>query len=391
MTWPKVDYEELSWQSSSEGLSRRAARNTPSTYKSALVPHIADAQVVLDVDFASQIEEATLAVKGFDLGHSHRIVPFTPLLLRSESFASSRIEQLTSSARRILEAELTELAGTNAKLIVANTRQMEEAVGMEGVTTNVLLRMHDVLLRESAPQIAGQLREQPVWIGGHDMYPRDALFVPPHHSHLPSLMEDLEVFAARKDLPVLVHAALAHAQFETIHPFADGNGRTGRALVHVLMRQRGLTSDTSLPLSAGLLSDLDAYFAALGAYRMGNPREIIELFVHAAMEAVERGTWLATELKILQEQWEAEVTARGGALVWRLIPLLLQRPVVTSRIVAEALDTSPVSARNALDALEEAGIVASAMLDKRTRAWRAVEVLALLDEFAARGGRRQAL
>ena len=391
MRWPSVDFEELPWRSSLEGLSRRALRNAPSTYMSAVVPAIAHAQLDLEADMVSQVEDATLAVKEFDLGDAHRILPFTPLLLRSESFASSQIEHLTSSARRILEAELTDLAGTNARLIVANTRQMEEAAAVDGASTSVLLHMHDVLLRESAPEIAGKFREQPVWIGGHDMYPRDALFVPPHQTHIPALMEDLEAFNGRRDLPILVHAALAHAQFETIHPFAGGNGRTGRALVHVMLRQRGLTRETSLPLSAGLLGDLDSYFAALDAYRAGRPGEIIELFVRSALGAVERGTWLATELTILREQWEDELTARGGALVWRLIPLLLQRPVLTSRIVADELGTTPVSARHALNSLEEAGILASAMLDKRTRAWRAVEVLALLDEFAGSGGRRQAL
>ncbi|WP_040420960.1 Fic family protein [Corynebacterium timonense] len=386
MTWPSVNFEELPQRSSLEGLSRRALRNAPSTYRSAVVPAIADAQLDLDADMVSEVEDVTLAVKEFDLYNARH----SPLLLRSESLASSQIEHLTSSARRILEAELTDLAGTNARLIVANTRQMQEAAAMDGASTSVLLHMHDVLLRESAPEIAGKLREQPVWIGGHDMYPRDALFVPPHHTHIPALMEDLEAFNRRRDLPILVHAALAHAQFETIHPFADGNGRTGRALVHVLLRQRGLTRETSLPLSAGLLGDLDSYFAALDAYRAGRPAEIIELFVRSALGAVERGTWLATELTILREEWESMLTARGGALVWRLIPLLLQRPVVTSKIVAEELGASQVSARNALDSLEEAGILASAKLDNRTRAWRAVEVLALLDGFATRTGHRQA-
>ncbi|MCT1664155.1 Fic family protein [Corynebacterium sanguinis] len=390
MVWPSVEYEELPWHSSSRGMSRRTARNAPLTYKSAVVPRIADAQVNLDAETTTLLETATLAVKEFDLSHAHCIVPFTPLLLRSESFASSQIEQLTSSARRILEAELTELAGTNARLIVANTRQMEEAASIEGASTSTLLYMHDVLLRDSAPEIAGVLRQQPVWIGGHDFYPRDALFVPPHHSHLPALMEDLEAFVARRDLPILVHAALAHAQFETIHPFADGNGRTGRALVHVLLRQRGLTRETSLPLSAGLLTEIDSYFTALDSYREGRPQEIIDVFIHSAISAVERGTWLAAELNVLRGEWEGEVSARGDALVWQLIPLLLRRPVVTSRIVAEELNTTPVSARKALDALEGTGILASAMLDKRTRAWRAVEVLDLLDEFAARRGRRQA-
>src|SRR5262249_56504813 len=92
--------------------------------------------------------------------------------------------------------------------------------------------------------------------------PHGAAFVPPHYERVPDAMRDLMSFVRRDDLPVLAHAALAHAQFETIHPFVDGNGRTGRALVHAMLRARGVTRNVTVPVSAGLLTDTDAYFAA---------------------------------------------------------------------------------------------------------------------------------
>nr|WP_268870454.1 Fic family protein [Corynebacterium imitans] len=110
----------------------------------------------------------------------------------------------------------------------------------------MLLAMHSVLLQDSAPEIAGKLREQAVWIGGpDDHHPGGALFVPLHQEHVPALLEDLEAFVARRDVPALAQAAIAHAQLETIRPFADGNGRTGRALVHVLLKSRGLSANVS--------------------------------------------------------------------------------------------------------------------------------------------------
>jgi Fic/DOC family len=95
------------------------------------------------------------------------------------------------------------------------------------------------LLRGSQPEHAGKWRDQPVWIGGGDLSPHNADFVPPHHSRVEPAIADLVRFMDRDDMPPLVQAAIAHAQFETIHPFPDGNGRTGRALVQSLLRGKG--------------------------------------------------------------------------------------------------------------------------------------------------------
>lgn len=227
-----------------------------------------------------------------------------------------------------------------------------------------------------------------MWIGGSDFHPVGALFVPPHHRHFEGLLGDLEEFMNRRDVPILVQAAIAHAQFETIHPFADGNGRTGRALVHVMLRERGLTTAAALPISAGLLGDLDAYFGALDAYRNGDAEPIVDLFAQAALDSVARGQWLAAELDAVRAEWDQMLSARSDALAWQVLNLLAQRPVLTTSMVSAEFDVSAETARNALERLETDGIVVSAQLDKRQRAWRSPEVLDLLDEFAALGGRR---
>ena len=116
--------------------------------------------------------------------------------------------------------------------------------------------------------------------------PHDAMFVPPRHETVPAAIEDLIGFIDRDDLPVLAQAALAHAQFETIHPFPDGNGRTGRALIHAELRNKRLTRNVTVPVSAGLLVDTDAYFEALTAYRLGDTAPIVEQLAAAAFAAV---------------------------------------------------------------------------------------------------------
>lgn len=388
MRWPRVETETLPWSPAPGTYPRRAVKRMPREYEAAVVPMIASQQLTLTEQTHALVERATVEAVRFDTTDAHRVVPFTPLLLRSESTASSRIEQLTSSARKVLEAEATGRGRGNAALIAANTRQMEAAVARARANVDGIVEMHQILLADSAPEIAGVLRGAQVWIGGSDYSPAGAMFVPPHQRHLTELMADLGEFMARDDLPALAQAAIAHAQFETIHPFADGNGRTGRALVHVVLRERGLTTSSALPLSAGLLSDTAAYFAALDAYRGGDVDRIVQLFARAAIDVAERGSWLAAELVAVREEWNEQLTARADALAWRVLDLLLQRPVLTTAAVSTEFGVSAETARNALDRLEADGIVISAQLDKRQRGWRSPDVLALLDEFAEASGRR---
>jgi Fic family protein len=391
--WPNVSYETLPWVSRAP-MSARARNRQPTEYLSAVPPTISQVRDV--VSFLSPgtlalADRATIAATRFDVTQAAAVLPFTPLLLRGESVASSRIEQLTSSARKIMEAELLSVPHGNAGLIAAATTQMSEAVQSSDVPTVESLRtMHRLLLEPSAPDIAGEFRTDPVWIGGSDAHPVDALFVPPAPDRVPELMDDLAAFMTRTDVPTLVLAAVSHAQFETVHPFVDGNGRTGRALMHTLLRHRGVCTNGTLPLAAGLLEDTTTYFAALDAYRTGDIDAIVRLIAHAALRGADLGEWLGRELAELRESWQGRVHARKDAADWRVLDILVRRPVTDVSTVSGELELSAVNARKALERLEEDGILASAQIAKGRRAWRSPEVLELLDEFAERAGRRAA-
>jgi Fic family protein len=173
-----------------------------------------------------------------------------------------------------------------------------------------ILDMHDALLRHVEPDIAGKWRDQQVWIGGSNLGPHGAAYVAPHHRHLPGLIEDLVAFIDRDDIPVLTHAALAHAQFETIHPFADGNGRTGRALMHAMLRGKGLTRNVTVPISAGLLVEIEDYFAALTAYRDGDAEAIVLRVADASYAAVNNGRVLVSDLRAIRDDWQGRIRAR---------------------------------------------------------------------------------
>ena len=212
------------------------------------------------------------------------------------------IENLTSRAKSIALAELGSRDERDATEIVGNVAAMVAALDLaDRLDETAVLAMHEALLVNTAPEIAGRWRTEQVWIGGDSFGPHGAAFVPPHHDSVPTSVADLLTFVRRKDLPALGQVAIAHAQFETIHPFPDGNGRTGRALIHAMLRRHGLTRNLTAPVSAGLLTDTVGYFDALSAYRAGEPAQIVAGLANATFAAVANGRQLVLDLRRIRE------------------------------------------------------------------------------------------
>ena len=385
---PPLSYETLHWTPSLDGgYSRPSRRGVP--YRAAIPPMIAGLHLELPSDVSAAAEDASLAIARFDAELGSELAPFSAVLLRSESAASSRIENLAASARSIAEAELPGARGkANAEQIVANTAAMIAAVELsDRVDADAILAMHAALMVGQSRHTSGRWRTEQVWIGGGNS-PLKAMFVPPRHERVPAAIDDLIAFAARDDIALLTQIAVAHAQFETIHPFTDGNGRTGRALVQSMLRGKGLTRQVTVPVSAGLLSDTDEYFAALTAYREGDLAPIVERFADASERAVANGRQLITQLREIRASWNDRVTARSDSAVWRVADLLTRRPVVNGVLLREELGISTDHPRRHLGPLTEAGIVVEFTDRARNRAWRAPEILDALDDFAERAGRR---
>ena len=339
-SWPAIGHEVYSSTSSYAvgSASRTGLARHRGPYRATVPATIADQSVALPTETLAAADDAANEVSRFDAELGGEIAPFSVVLLRSESAASSQIENLTASARAISEAELGTGLQLNAAQVVGNVAAMSAALALsDRVSARAILDMQAALIERTAPEIAGRWRTEQVWIGGSDLGPHEADFVPPHHRRVPRAVDDLVRFVEREDIPVLAHVALAHAQFETIHPFVDGNGRTGRALVHAMLRGKGLTRNVTVPLSAGLLVDTDRYFDALTAYRAGDPEEIVLRFVDAAFAAVSNGRRLVDDLRAVREGWRERVRARRDAAAWRVAELLLRHPVVNVGFVAEEL------------------------------------------------------
>jgi Fic family protein len=310
------------------------------------------------------------------------------MLLRSEAASSSQIENLTAAPASILKAEYGLGETANSSMILSNQKAMSAAISVSGeMSLESVLSMHRSLMAIIDPIAAGLLRQEPVWIGGTALSPHGAKYIAPEFQEVPHLMGDLVEFAQRTDLPAIVQAALAHAQFETIHPFTDGNGRTGRALVHALLHRLGVTNSVTVPVSAGLLRDTSRYFDALTAYRNGVIEPIINVFADAAFEAINNGRQLAREIQEARMSWQTLIPMRSGAGATKLMENLLEQPILTRSTASEFLGTTPANAQLAIDRLVVAGILTQLGTGKRNRIWQAADVVSALERFAERSRR----
>ncbi|WP_291054198.1 Fic family protein [Herbiconiux sp.] len=390
--WPAVASESVQWRSrlSPDVVTRRAWEEMQLPYQASIVPEIGGASLRLPDAVAAEAGDAAQALVRFDEQVGHVNAPFASLLLRSESASSSQIENLTSGARAIAEAEIGERSTGNAALILSNVTAMQAALDLaDHLDDDSVIAMQRALLGQSRPDITGAYRDEQVWIGGSDHSPHRASFVPPVAERVPAAMRDLLRFTARTDLAVLPFIAVAHAQFETIHPFVDGNGRTGRALVQSLLRHTGVTRHVSVPLSAGLLQQRDRYFEALSRYREGDIVPVVEVFCSAAFAAVGNGRQLADDIADVRDRWLEQLsTVRRGSTAHRLVDLALEHPVLNSRVVEQRLGVPAKTALAALTRLQDAGVLAPGNSRARNRIWVAPLVIAALDAFAARSVRR---
>src|SRR5215471_8729714 len=259
------------------GLARRDQRSCD--YEAYIPDFLTSRKIVLDGDTAADMADAERALAVLDAQASSLIdtEALARILLRAECVASSRIEGLEVGARRLLRAEAAlefgeQSADVTAAEVLGNIDAMASSIQSVGpgepVTIDLLLGFHRRLLRNARPGAqAGRIRTEQNWIGGSDYNPCSAAFIPPPPEYVRDLLEDLCAFCNDDELPAVAQAAMAHAQFETIHPFADGNGRTGRALIHFVLRRRGLATRVLPPISLVLATWANDYIAGLGATR----------------------------------------------------------------------------------------------------------------------------
>jgi Fic family protein len=354
---------------------------------------IATHEFTLDGEAVGAIADATKA-----LGHLNDTRPqLTSLaaiarnLLRAESAASSRIEGVKISHKRLARAAYARAGerrgDSRAAEVLGNVEAMERAIDLgtsaEPFTVADIQDIHRKLLRFTDDrEIAGVLRTKQSWIGGNDYHPVGAPYVGPPHEGVQALVEDLCQFIARTDLAAVAQAAIAHAQFENIHPFVDGNGRTGRALIYTALRRRGEIDNYIPPISLVLGSQPKNYVGGLGNYSRGNVSGWCAQFAHATARAAREAEQLAQSIEELQAEWLKHLgQPRRDAAIRELVGALPGQPIIDVPAAQRITGKSHVAVGNAIAQLEQAGILKKLNERKWGRVWECGELLTLVDAF----------
>ena len=377
--------------------------NAPARYKRAChyESHIPDElgslEFRLDARLAGLVAETENAIGRLNSEGGPALVPLARLLLRTESIASSKVEGLQMGVRELARAEAEVESGgkvgTTAREVLANIDAMslavEEAATVPRFGIAEMCAIHARLMENgSRPQIAGRIRHQQNWIGGNDYNPCGADFVPPPPEELDRLLADLCEAINDESLSPLTQAALIHAQFETIHPFDDGNGRTGRALVHVILRSRRLAPHFLPPISVIFARSRDRYIAGLTAFRGTGLTDWIEQFASATWEANRLASVYIRAVRELQADWIAKLSAhqsapRKGAAAWALIDVLPAHPMISAPVAAASTGRAKAAIYDAINQLEAAGVLEPLSTNRRNRSWEAVGLLPLVAQLEA--------
>jgi Fic family protein len=354
------------------------AQRRGGTYRAFVPEPIENFELSLSGDLADFLEATSVLVRELN-AVSTKLASLEAVarqLLCEESLASSRIEGLALGHRRIALADFDLDRNDDRRTadIVGNIRAMAQAVelgaGARSITPTNLRAVHRTLLRFGEDErIAGKWRASQGWIGG--IAPTHATYVPPPHEEIPALMEDLCAFVNRRDLPALAQAAIAHAQFENAHPFADGNGRVGRCLIHIVLRRRDVAPTFVPPVSLVLAARRKHYFAGLEDFRGDGLYRWIDFFADATGTAALHASKLVVLIEDLQAQWLGSLARppRTDAAVRRVIAILPAHPVLDVPVVMRALDVSERAAGGALNELEAAGVVKLVTKRMRGRVW----------------------
>ncbi len=365
-------------------------------YESFVPGQLATFDEPFSPDLVGVVSDAETAVHRLNAHARPALAPLARLLLRTESIASSKVEGMQVDARDLARAEARlesgGKAGSTAAEILANIDAMELAIdhatGSKAVTLDDMVSIHAALMA-TAPNrhVAGVVRTEQNWIGGNNYNPCGASFVGPPPQDVPQLLADLCAAINEDALPPVIQAGLVHAQFEVIHPFLDGNGRTGRALIHVVLRRRGLTPRYVPPISVVLAGDKGSYIAGLGAFARGEVDAWLTMFSAAtAQSAVLASSYLA-RVDALQDQWRAMLRAaanpRADSVAWALIDVMPAYPMISVPVAVAATARTKAVVNESLLQLEAAGVLTRASRGQRNRTWEATGLLDLLADLEA--------
>ena len=387
--WPAHGRQVMPWRQTHPG--GIIEDRTLSEVTVSLPPHIADLSPTVDLELVAAMEVGIREIVTLDQMHGTDLNALGTLLLRTESVASSKIEHVNATVDEFARALHGNKSNQSATSMVAATAALSQLIHSvedgRDISRENVDRAHQALMAEDPYEssYAGRVRDMQNWIGGSDYSPRKAVYVPPPPSAVEDYLADLVAFSNRGDLPVLTQAAVTHAQFESIHPYTDGNGRIGRALINTILRRRGITNHVVIPLASALVADRDQYFGLLTEYREGRIAPIIEAFTDAARIAAVESRITARRIATMPEEWRDWIgRVRHDSATDRLLTTLTTTPIFSAEDIYDTIGGPASSTYSAIDRLQEVGVLRPLTKRKRNQVWGASSLLDELEDLGHR-------
>ncbi|RFT81421.1 Fic family protein [Adlercreutzia equolifaciens] len=354
-------YLNCFWQLDSGGMNKAERMGGP--YHPYLPDTLADYELLLSPSCASAVADAQEALAKLELfGSRVDTEPLARMMLRAEAVSSSRIEGLEMPAGRLLEYEELDRLGVDHRL--------------DSTEAQILGNLHTLVDGLARAEAASPLTVEEVCelnrvlLAGTRLADRGGVI--------------------RAELPPIATAAIAHAQLETIHPFADGNGRAGRALVHLILKKGGTTRVTVPPISLLLATDRERYIANLAAFRFEGDDETkrreavngwVEYFARTTCEACSRASAFEETLLAIREGWRAKVPFREGSAGAQLLDILLGTPVISIKTAQDLTGKSYPAARTAVGELAAAGILRKNAKNRKSGIFEAGDVVEAFNAY----------
>ena len=387
--WIACTYQEIPWQQQVRAGTRedRMVRSI----KVCIPPEIAHRTFTLSSDLIAKSESAIKAIANLDNAYGEILKPLEHLLIRTESIASSKIENLFATSEEYAQAQHGNKSNSSAVAMVAGTHALATliaSVDSNKTISDTSIKMAHQLLMKDVPReqdSAGTYRRVQNWIDGSNHSPLGAIFVPPPPEMVKNLMQDLLKFANRDDVPALAQAAIAHAQFETIHPFTDGNGRIGRALINAILRRRMVTTRVIVPIASSLAAQRTGYFEDLSRYRTGHFENLLIRFADASIIAASEASTTAKYLAELPATWKTKLgIVRSGGSTSKLLEFLISNPVFSAEELIGVIGKNPSGIYRTISKLQSVGILVPVTTRKRNQIWASYDVLQELDDLDQR-------
>ncbi len=385
--WPPAGKIERIWESNipDSGLVPLAEKNT-FQYQATIPPKIASLQPPVDENTKDLLTNASLALKGL-VPHSQLGGTMEKILFRTEAVNSSRIEGYETNYRNLAIALIGGESKPGALITAFNLLALETAINdnkNQKLSVESICSIHAQLMKLES--FAGQLRDVQNWIGGSGFSPYNAAHIPPPPEYVVDALNDLVDFMARDDLNPVLKLSIAHAQFEAIHPFIDGNGRTGRALSQVILVQNELPP---VPISVGLFALRGNYYESLSRYVEGDIAPTISLQAKSILVACFALHQIGGKRDSLADKWRELLNIRRkGSTVDRAVDWILENPAFTSSQLSSELSASSAETARTIKRFSDCEILSKSRRSKEKSArggyeiiWEANEVYVLAESL----------